>query len=482
MSSRISFATQLRRIFSTAFMLFSLSFPLLVGTPINNYQDPVIFHTVMGSDKYFNPTGKAGFALHISPFYQHTHSANTPSGTKTSNGNVFGTWNMAGLFLNDAPRPTAQNFAFYNQTKTFLRNLKNDPATNPYSKDYTNEALFNPDEDAYNALTYHDVSLRYEKLGLRGQINFDLGIGLGMNVKGGVVNMKNRPDNFALQQAFGQNAGLLPAGDSGAAPSDAAKAQALGIYERVLGANARRQLFKEIGLDASEYDVTDLEDLYANIYWHVPIKIKEHGEHVFSLVPHLSVGASLPMGKERDYNKLFGVINGNDGYAGLTAEGAIALDFPAMMQLSFGGGVTMYNTRDLVGYHVPTSDFQSGLYPWRTSVSRQPGPLWYANISMKADDIMSKKDVPNFSVYFDYIYAQHMHDVIKLKEPNAALAGAFKPELLQRDSSWRAQVLHGGIKCGLSKNVYLTFSAQGTISGARTYRPTTLLGGLIMSF
>lgn len=471
----------------TAFSLVALmGITSLTATAVNNYQDPVIFHTVMGSDKFYSPTGKANFAVHISPFYQHTRAASKPESSKTSNGNVWGPWNMAGLFLNDNPRPVTKPFVFYQQSKGILRNLRNDPAGLKYSRDYTTDATFNPDEDSFKAFQYQDVNIKYEKMGLRGQISFDLGVGLGINVKGGIVNMRNRPYNFILQPAFASNAGLSTntdaTGAAPAAPSAEQQAQALKIYEATMGENARRSLLKEIGFDTREFSLTDLEDLYGNFYWHVPIKIHEQGEHVFSIVPYLSVGASLPLGQERNYNKIYAVVNGSDGFAGLTAEGAIALDFPKMMQLSAGGGLTVYNTRTLTGYHVPTSDFQSGLYPWTTSITRQPGPVWYMNISMKADDIMSKKDVPNFSVYFDYIYAEHLRDTVRVKEPNAAFAQYFKPEMLERDSLWKAQMLHAGIKCGLSKNIYLAFSAQGTIGGSRTYRPTTILGGLIASF
>lgn len=465
-------------------MLSSISLiDKLIAIPINNYQDPIVFHTVMGSDKFYSPTGKAGFALNLSPFYQHTHTANKPDGTKTPDGNIWGAWNMAGIFLNDNPRPTTQPMPFYTSTKTFLKTLATQAITLPYSKDYTLESKFNPDEDAYKALHFQSVDLKYEKTGLRGQINFDLGVGLGVSVKGGIANLKNRPSNFALDKKFGTEAGIIPEDTNNPVTvNPEAKPQASQIYENVMGVNARRQLFKELGFDTSETNITDIEDLYGNLYWHIPIKMREKGEHTFSVIPYLSVGASLPMGKERKMNTLYPVINSNDGFAGLTAEGAIGLDFPNMMQLSFGGGMTMFNSRDFTKVHVPTSEFQSGIYPWTTSISRQPGALWYANISMKADDIMSKKDIPNFSCYFDYIYTEHRHDTIKIKDPNPSTTKFFRPDLLERDSCWKAQMVHAGIKFGLSKNVYLATAVQATVSGSRTYRPTTLLGSLIMNF
>lgn len=450
-------------------MLLFITHATIFSTPVNNYQDPVIFHTVAGSDKFYSPTQKAGLTLHISPFYQHTKSASKLNGTKTSNGNVRGPWNMAGVFLN-APNNLGKSF---DDVKKSL-----DPAL-------IDDGKFNADVDPYRSAMYQEVPLRYEKLGLRGQLNFDLGAGLGMAVKGGIVNMKNRADAFVLQEEFAIKAKIIPApAGSSVTPfegDELKKAKAL--YDSLLSPAARRKIFSTLNLDANDFELTDLEDLFGNIYWHVPIKIKDNGEHVFNIIPYLSVGASAAIGRERDYRKLFFVINGNDGFNGFTAEAALALDFPDMMQISFGGGATTHTSRSLKNYPIPTSYNQSGIYPTSaSSVTITPGPTWYVNLSMKAENIMSKKDIPNFSVYFDYVYEQHKRDVFRIdntdKKPSVdATLGA-----LERDSSWKAQILHAGVKCALSKNVALTFAAQKSLPGARAYRPTTLLGGLAMHF
>ncbi len=466
--------------------LISLVFVLqqrIFAIPINNYQDPVPFHTVMGSDKYYTPVEKAAFSLHLSPFYQHTHASSNPDGTKTSDGNVIGQWNMAGIFLNDANVRTPQAITALNSPS--YQNAKR--ALTTFDGNLVNDNVFNQTLTAYQIPIFNDVSLRYEKTGLRAQMNFDLGVGLGMNIKAGIVDMKNRPDYFAINQNLAVGLSLISPPTNGApnaqpAPYTAPKdAQALAMYNQLLSATGVNNILGTIGFDTNDFELTDLEDLHANVYWHVPIKIREKEEVAFRIIPYLSVGTSLPMGKDRNFNKLFAVVNGNDGFTGLTAEGALALDFPDMMQLSFGGGVTTYMSRDLKGYHVPNSFNQSGIYPWTTDISKKPGNLWYANISMKAENIMSKKDVPNFSVYFDYLFTQHRADSITLKDNSLTAFRPFIP-MLQRDSSWKAQVLHGGVKCALSKNVFLAFSVQKSLPGARTYRPTTLLGGLVMNF
>lgn len=487
MSSSNYFTRINRLILSSALISLTFFIPTkIAATPVNNYQDPVIFHTVMGSDKYYTPNDKAGFSLHLSPFYQHTHSASRPDGTKTSNGNVFGQWNMAGIFLNDL----TTNAQAIEQIKKVTGGPTGDTpyqkvkrTISDYDKNLLNDGIFNPNYPSFQQATFQDVSLRYEKTGLRAQINFDLGVGLGMNIKAGIVDMKNRPDYFTLDKKFAIGIGLITDSNDSSAQlftGDAHK-NALAMYNKLLSPSGVNNILGTVGFDTNDFELTDLEDLYANVYWHAPIKIHDKGELAFRLIPYLSVGASLPVGKKRDFNKLFAVVNGNDGFTGLTAEGALALDFPDMMQLSFGGGVTTYMSRDLDNYHVPISFNQSGIYPWTTKISKTPGALWYANVSMKAENIMSKKDIPNFSVYFDYLFTQHRADTIRLRNDTLTV---FNPgiSMLQRDSTWKAQILHAGIKCGLSKNIFLAFSVQKSLPGARTYRPTTLLGGLVMNF
>lgn len=471
-------------------VLSVISHEKIFALPINNYQDPVIFHTVMGSDKFYTPTNKAGLSFHMSPFYQHTKSASKPNGAKTSNGNVQGPWNMAGIFLNapaniatglGSPVPNATQ-AYFTTNQTNVNNYFQDSLPNGITLDQA----FNPEIAPYKNALYEKVVLRYEKMGLRGQLNFDLGAGLGMAIKGGIVNLKSRPEAFYLQESFAIALGIIPppAGSEATplpAGADLTKAQSL--YNSILSPAARRNIFASLKLDINDVEISDFEDLFANIYWHVPIKIKDDDEHVLNIVPYLSIGASAPLGRDRNPNKLFSVINGNDGFSGFTAEAALALDFPAMMQLSFGGGTTIFSSRTLTNQRVPTSYNQSGIYPWVTNITRTPGPVWYVNISMKADNIMSKKDIPNFSVYFDYIYTQHKQDkIIVSKQQNALAAMTILPGMLENNSAWKAQILHGGVKCALSKNIALTFAAQKSLPGARTFRPTTLLGGLTMNF
>lgn len=483
MANRAFHSNIFRCIISFSSFLFTVSIVnQLNARPILNQQDPIIFHSIRGSDKYYDSTNKTGVSFQISPFYTHTHSANDyQTGTKTSDGNVLGQWNMAGLFLNNQVKPTSGSYTYYNQTQSFLKNLGNQPKTLEYSHDYTNESTFNPEETAYQAVMYKDVSTRFEKAGVRFQFNFDLGMGLGVSAKTGVANMKNSSEYFGLEPGLSANAGLSTSTEVESATATQST-QALNLYNALLSLNARRQLFKEIGIDYSSYNVTDFEDFYGNVYWNFPIKIKEQDELVCSVIPYLSVGIALPIAKNRDYDRLFAVVNGSDSFTGLTADASIALDFPEMFQFSTGCGVTLYNTLNQVGYRVPTSQFQSGIYPWTTTISRQPGPLWYLNFSMKADNIMSKKVVPNISVYFDYVYAEHMHDDVTVKSPNAANDKYFLPEMLERDSTWKAQALFAGVQFAVSKNVSMGIATQGSLSGVRTFRPTTIMTSIMSRF
>lgn len=440
-------------------------------TPQLSQHDPAVVHTVYGVDRFYNGLKHSRLTLNVSPYYQHTGSANkagnksSSGGRKVSLGNMEGPWNMAALFFNEAkPSGSATRFTNFDSAKS---TLAGGTVTGSLGKNLSNESTFDLDNGTVDAAaTYQDVSIKYEKMGIRGQLSFDLGFGLGMAAKGGIADYKQIPQ-FHLDS-------LLTGDDDDARISDAAKTA---IIQKLMGKQARMAIARELELDLSEQRHTDIEDLHVSVYWHLPFEIKEKDEHVMTVAPSFSIGAWLPLGQERDQNKAFMLSAGNDGYAAITAEGSVALDFPQMIQLSIGAGASFYSSRDISNYRVPTSTHQVGIIPWKTTVNRQPGPMWYAHVSLKAENFS-----PGFSGYFDFIHTEHTRDTFVIKEANSRRKAKFMPELLEQRSAWKIQQINAGIKYDLTKHVSFGVLVQGTISGMRTYRTTSVLTSLIALF
>lgn len=456
----------------------------LNASPMLNPQDPMPIHTAYGTDKFFKNNDKTHFTLHVSPYFQHTSTANngdltlTAKGSKVPAGNIDGQWNMAAIFFNKPTTTGQTNLTNYNMA---MQTLQSGPVTSAVGKNLTDSALFDLAQNPLDAVAvYKRVDVTYEKLGIRGQMSFDIGYGLGVAVKGGFANYKQIPvftTDTILQTALGSAKTPTDAtATTPAAPTlspDAAKA----IQTKVMSTTARNAIAKELGLDLSGQRDTDVEDVHVNAYWNFPFKIKEQDQHVMSVVPYLSVGCWLPLGKDRNTNKPFSISVGNDGFTGITADGSIALDFPGMFQLSGGGGISFYMPKNYASYRIPTNVAQVGLIPWTTPISRDPGPIWYANISLKAENFS-----PGFSGFFDFTYTEHLKDKITIKDPNSQRAALFLPAVAEERSGWKAQQATAGFIYNITNNMALAVAVQGTIGGNRTYRPTTVLGSLIALF
>lgn len=460
--------------FSQYFFLaifFSLLFIELRSTPLNNIQDPAIMHTIYGTDKFYPAYKKSTLSLHFTPFFQHTGSASKAEGGKVPAGNIYGRWNMYALFYNPNSIQ-GQDLRNYNAGQVTAQNFTQ---TN-FNTDFTQEPNFSPDDARALTGSYQTVSIKYEKLGLRGQMAFDFAFGFGLVVKGGVAHYKQIP-TFAIDQNL-QNILFPPAEAPATPPLDSLDAKTTQKFvNEFLSEGPRRRIAQDLGLDLSEQRKTDLEDMHIGIRWHVPFKVREKDELLFTVAPFLSIGAWLPLAQKQDRNKAFSLSLGNDGFTGISLEGAFSFDFPETVQVSAGGGGVFFTTCDINNYRVPTSEFQAGIIPWATSVTKEPGPLWYVNVSLKAEQF-----IPDFSFYCDYIYTEHLRDKLTLKETNADRRKLFLPEKSMRESSWKIQNFNAGLKYDLSRCCAFGLAIQSTISSARTYRPTTFLGSIIFIF
>ncbi|MFH1831531.1 MAG: hypothetical protein ABH827_01880 [bacterium] len=442
------------------------------ATALNNQYDPAPFHTIYGTDKFYTERDSSAISFNLSPYYQHTASASkSGDGHKTSAGNIYGAWNMLGVFFN-MPNGSVQNPA-YVTAKNAITQLQFNPADKKTNTNLAKEENFDvngQDSVAIKSALYELVGVEYEKMGLRGQFAFDFAFGLGVAVKGGVADYKNIPKSFYVKDATGTN----EIEDTRAAPVT----DVMGAIENILmTANKRDGIAQALGLDLSAQRKVDLEDLHVSVYWHAPIKFKDNGSTAFKLIPMVSVGGWLPISEERNQDKLFSVPTGNDGFTAVTIDGSLMLDFPEMIQVGAGGGVSISMTEELENQRIPTSKYQVGLIPWKTNISNKPGTVWYANISFKADNFS-----PQFSFYFDYIFTEHLKDKITIKETNANKKALFKPAVLEERSSWKAQNINAGLKYEFTKNCFMGIAVQGYINGEKTYRTTTMLGSLGLVF
>lgn len=457
----------------------------LVATPMRNIQDTQPSYTLMGLDKFYVKRNKTALTFHVSPFFQHTATASSDNQRKVPAGNIDGRWNMFALFFNRGTTFPITTFPTFNAAFTAISS----PAiTTPFNgKNFTQETStisgiavpYDPTNGALDALgTYQSVNIEYEKRGLRTQVNVDFPFGLGIALKTGVDDYKQIP-TFALDSNLAQAVTGTDGGDSGTSsltPEQATAAKT--IYNVLMAPYPRWKIAKELGLNIDEVRETSFEDIHLNLYWHIPYDIKDKDRDIIcTVVPYIALGGWLPTGDARDINRPFTAATGNDNHAALTLDGSFSIDFPKIIQISAGIGGAFFMSKTLNNYRVPISYFQHGIIPWKTSISRQPGPMWYANLSFKSEHF-----IPDFSFYFDFMYTRFTKDTIKLRESNAAKAALFLPQKLERESIRKSQVVNLGVKYDVSPHVAVGITMQGCINGSRIYRPTTALGSLIITF
>ena len=470
----------------------------VTATPINNYNDTNAVYSPQGSDRFYikpdeKKTSKGGLRLQISPFYQHAGRARNGAGRSVPMGERLGKWNMTGLFFGQAAAPKA--FASYTElNKVFTTYFNSGNGINDGSDDITgfSTPLQNLAKEADYDLDVNVASLfggfngegdpkdtgalgiTYEKYGLRGQVAVSFVHGLSLSVKGGLVDYKMAP-NFNVGETSKSQSDLT---------DDDQKAKKV-VYDHLFAPTARAKLFGEIGLDLDSVRKTAMEDMHIQLQWHLPQDFRENDELAVTVIPSLAAGMWLPTGKKKDQDRAFSLDTGNGGFYGFTLEGALAFDFPQLMQTNFGGGAIVSASKDQSGYRVPSANptvgviKQQGFYPWKTSVNIKPGLTWFAQASLKSEGFSG-----DLSLFFDYVYTYHQRDSITLKETSVTRQEAFAPgvKYLENESNWKSQLCNIGLDYRITKNLAFGGLVQGMIGGSHVLKSTLVMGTVTFSF
>ncbi len=498
----------LRRLFLMVPIVAIISLSCL-ATPLNNVFDTHPIYTVFGADKYYKERDKGEIRIQLSPFYQQTSTSRDKDGIKVANGDRLGLWNMFGIFYGRNGSPTAKFFdptahadryPNLSAAQTLIATdavtgtpINTDPANEYHADksttsrtDLTLEQYFKPEK--YKKFAYYSsVQTNYEKVGLRGQLNFDFGFGLGVSVKGGVVDIKNRP-TFHFNSTFIEDR------------NGTEKPEAKTIYYTLYDDPTRDVVLKDLNLDLSPFRKTAAEDIHMQLYWHIPFDLEDKaGDVTAIIIPYFAVGCWFPTGYETDQNKPFSVPTGNDGYFGITADFSLGFDFPILpkngqtLQWNLGVGILAFNERELKDIRVPTAGtpatqggltdfktiYQCGLIPWKVNIDKRPGLVWHFSTSLKAENF-----IDGLSAYIDFVYSQHLKDSVKIKEMSATRKTAFENgvDTYKQWSSWKNQQIDFGLNYQVAEVLSIGGAVQAHISGVRVYRATTLLGSVTLAF
>jgi len=387
-------------------------------------------------------------ALSISPFGINANIGKNIDNVSKKLPNIGGNWGMIGLLMGDIP--DGKSF-----TPTILTART---ALYPTSSPTT------PLEDSTNIdceekFGFFEFPATYRKRGLRFEFSIGIFDDLCFSVQGGASEI-----NYVIDCSNN-----LTEAESGC--QTLSKADVDNYLMCKL-----QPIADELELCLENFHKSSIEDIRFNLFWRKAIEMNKDadGWPRFLLIPHLSAGFTIGAGDEKETLRAFGLPFGNNGHNALGFLGGINLDFTETIEIGFDVGFDYFFEKTFSNYPLPTSKLQKGIYPFRATVEIHPGYNWHFGLKLNAHHFLGK-----LSFYAQWVIIEHMNDKITACD-NAD--GAFKPEVLEKRSGWKAQIINTALNYDVSPHVGLGFLWQAPISQRNVFRSTTVMFGINFSF
>ena len=232
----------------------------------------------------------------------------------------------------------------------------------------------------------------------------------------------------------------------------------------------RTQLFTQMNVNGQDWGDTGAEDISISLAWrhNYPINTDEDPKEwaPFIFTPHCVIAATLGAGKASNPDVLFSLPFGNNKHHALHFASGFNVDFYESIEISFETGATHFFDRTY-SRRVPTSEFQSVLFPYKATVKVEPGKTWHVSIGMNAKNFLDK-----LSMYALYSYIQHTQDTVTL--PSPPTNNPFIPRKLQDESKAKVQNARIGFNYDLSPNMTFGFLWQAPLAQRGAYKDTTI--------
>jgi hypothetical protein len=362
-------------------------------------------------------------------------------------GNIYGRWSMLGLLL--GPIPAGQDLApSLQEALTALESASSCPVPQ------TGLTHFYIDRN--QSIGFFDVPMRYKKRGIRLDYKTQIFCNIGLSFNLGLADISQTIAFFDR----------TPTKQGCVCINNCVQVDAC-VMERTLMENLQN-IAPEIGLDIDEFHKFSIEDLRVGLFWREAFEFNTNVKHweQFLLIPFLHVQASFPVGAKRNYNKFTSLSFGSNDHFAAGFSTGLNIDFTQTIEVGGEFGLTEFFAKDVCDFAVPTSLYQSGIYPFRTDVRIHPGRNWHIGLKMSAYHFLG-----DLSFYFQYMFIDHMQDHIYLKKCDPA----FLPEELEDRSWWRAQLANIGFNYDISPDMSLGFLWQTPLPSRHTYRSTTVM-------
>lgn len=377
-------------------------------------------------------------------------------------GDVHGRLNMIGLTYGSVPNGQTEPALLANASTLTLYSLTGATVGNSaFSDENQNFGFFS-------------LPVKYRKMAGRFKVSMRILDDFVVSFQGGVADMKqtvtlyiNKTDNANFIDVYKGN-------------SNASEANwDLGLDQSVINVNLmnqRQEIFTQMGVDGEDWQKTGAEDVSLSLVWRHNFRINKDEDPRdwarFIFTPHFIVAGTFGVGPASDPDILFSLPFGNNKHNALHFASGFSLDFYESLEVSFEAGTTHFFDRTYET-RVPTSQYQSVLFPYKTSVKVEPGKTWHFSIGMNGYHFLDK-----LSVYALYSYVQHLTDTITLVTADSA----FIPSRLEDQTLSKVQNARIGFNYDLSPNMTFGFLWQAPLAQRAAYKATTIALSAIMTF
>ncbi len=442
------------------------------------------YETVPGWTEYI------GFS--ISPFGQNANNAKTFDEKYTEIGDVcFGRWGMIALLYGATPQGQSLGpLLLAAQQQLFPGGMGlNDPdyidihslpVGSGFPEQFTQPPYLTAIDSAARILPitptvgvgFFTVPACYRKRGVRFEMDAKIFCDFGIKIQTGLADICQTPTSF-----INLTPDCVPAGD--------AAQNWLGnsccnrpipkcdINEFLM--EKLKKIAIEVGLDIAPFHEFSIEEIRLQAWWRHAFPINQNEEEwpEFLLIPFFELGGSISPGKQKDPNKFFGIGFGNNGFGSLGFTGGLNFDFYDTIEIGGEVGYTHFIKRNCMQLRVANSPCQTGIFPFTTDVSYQPGDNWYFGAKMYAWHFLE-----HLSMYFQYVILQHGRDKIVVLNEDPA----FHPEVNERFSDWKVHLANVGFTYDISPNISLGGFWQAPLAQQRVYRSSTLMFSFNVDF
>lgn len=409
-------------------------------------------------DPDFAERKRDNVGLSISPFGQNADRGRDVNGVRKDLGDLTGNWGMIPLLY--GPIPDGKTLAPTLQTA--LENLF--PGVSP--GDLNDGTKIDPNMN----FGYFSAPLKYRKRGVRLQLEADIYAGFGLSIQTGIISMSQTNTGFIdLTTCTPSDCQFDPSPLTGE------------NVEKYL-MKELKQISKEICLDICDYCETSIEEVRINLFWRRGFDLNKDDDDWprFLLIPFFEISGTVSPGGENrltdnGFNKAFALPFGNNDHSGVGFDTGINVDFIESIEIGFEVGMTYFFKRNFEKYRVPTSCFQTTIYPYATDVSIHPGYNWHFGGKIAAYHFLGR-----LSGWFQYIQMEHKQDDIKLRKCEDS--DVFLPEQLEKISGFKAKFIDVALNYDISPNISLGLFWQAPISQRNSYRSSTILFSFNASF